>query len=376
MISKTLLMVDSSTAAFSLFLATWSLLCLLDAFLKAKNFPLYLKFIERTGLVIRPFHIRWYTSRAQHYGNRLLGIPLCRRLLDHWFTIGIGFGMIAIAGILLLLTKLLFSQLLAILFSPAPLAKTRAAQEEITLVPLIPGWNIPWSHLPLFLIVLALVGVVHEMGHALAACQASVPVRGFGVFVLVIYPGAFTEIDNDALESQSCWRQLKIYSAGIWNNVGLAVLFAVCLSALPCILSPLYATGDSVTVLWVQPNSGLAGSGGLQPGQQITAINNCQVNDLNSWSACLKRIAQSSQDYCVPKSEFDKNRSATFHEVNGEMQCCDVNRSASHLCFYSQKLNETTLTNIFEYACLPARYVTDFENCTLHCSPKHLQMER
>jgi hypothetical protein len=50
--------------------------------------------------------------------------------------------------------------------------------------------------MPLFVASLVLVGVVHELGHALAACAEKVHVNGFGLFIVLVYPGAFTEIDQ------------------------------------------------------------------------------------------------------------------------------------------------------------------------------------
>lgn len=71
----------------------------------------------------------------------------------------------------------------------------------LTLV--VPGLNVPWWHLPLFILALVIAGIMHELGHALAAVDANVPVSGFGIFIFAIYPGAFTEIDSDAL-SKHC----------------------------------------------------------------------------------------------------------------------------------------------------------------------------
>lgn len=67
------------------------------------------------------------------------------------------------------------------------------------ITPVIPGVNIPLSHLPLFMFVLVVAGVIHELGHALAAINANVRVTGFGIFLYAIYPGAFTEIDTEEL---------------------------------------------------------------------------------------------------------------------------------------------------------------------------------
>jgi hypothetical protein len=42
------------------------------------------------------------------------------------------------------------------------------------LVPLIPGMNVPWNHMPVMICSLIVAGVVHELGHAIAACSEKV----------------------------------------------------------------------------------------------------------------------------------------------------------------------------------------------------------
>lgn len=66
-------------------------------------------------------------------------------------------------------------------------------------MPVVPGVNVPWEHMPLFIVALVIAGVFHELGHALAAINENVDVNGFGVFLLAIYPGAFTEIESESL---------------------------------------------------------------------------------------------------------------------------------------------------------------------------------
>jgi S2P endopeptidase len=69
------------------------------------------------------------------------------------------------------------------------------------LIPIIPGVNIPVSHLPMFIFVLVIAGIVHELGHAVAALISNVRLNGFGFFIFGIYVGAFTELDTDELSN-------------------------------------------------------------------------------------------------------------------------------------------------------------------------------
>lgn len=51
----------------------------------------------------------------------------------------------------------------------------------------------------MFIFVLIIAGILHELGHALAALIANVRLNGFGFFVFGIYVGAFTELDTEEL---------------------------------------------------------------------------------------------------------------------------------------------------------------------------------
>lgn len=47
-----------------------------------------------------------------------------------------------------------------------------------------------------FFFTLLIAGVLHEFGHALAAIAEGRQVRGFGVFIMAIYPGAMVHISD------------------------------------------------------------------------------------------------------------------------------------------------------------------------------------
>lgn len=198
----------------------------------------------------------------------------------------------------------------------------------------------------------------------MAAINENVSVSNFGVFMFGIYPGAFTELDNDTLEAASQYRRLKIYCGGIWHNISMAFFAVACLSAMPYALSTIgYTHGKGVVVTDVRPESGLTSEGGLKPGYVIYAINHCKVFNEEDWVNCLTSINRQNYGYCVPRTEVAANLATKVVNLYGELHCCGTNSTQSSLCFYSKAVNESTLENIFEYSCLPARYVTDHSIC-------------
>jgi len=73
-------------------------------------------------------------------------------------------------------------------------------------------------------------------------------VKGFGVFLFILYPGAFVDISTDQLLSLSACQQLRIFCAGVWHNFVIVVIALIVLVCLPTILAPLYFSGESVLI--------------------------------------------------------------------------------------------------------------------------------
>ncbi len=64
--------------------------------------------------------------------------------------------------------------------------------------------------------------------------------NGVGVFVTYVYPGAYVNIDKcDHIHPD---RRLRIYCAGVWHNIVLALAAMLAVSILPLIIFPFYAT--------------------------------------------------------------------------------------------------------------------------------------
>ncbi|KAJ3438316.1 protease m50 membrane-bound transcription factor site 2 protease [Anaeramoeba flamelloides] len=61
--------------------------------------------------------------------------------------------------------------------------------EQQLITPIIPGVNIPTSHIIYLVLALIFNGVFHELGHALASVSINLPIRKVGFFLAVFYPG-------------------------------------------------------------------------------------------------------------------------------------------------------------------------------------------
>ncbi|KAK3734053.1 hypothetical protein QZH41_015835, partial [Actinostola sp. cb2023] len=116
----------------------------------------YKELLEDNGITLSPCQIRWYTTR---YNRWFTKIGQCNPYLLHaWLTVGVWVGV-----------TLMFSSV-AVLAMTLYKAFTKDAPEQI-LTPVMPGVNLPWSQILYYLITLAISGIYHEAGHAIAAVR-------------------------------------------------------------------------------------------------------------------------------------------------------------------------------------------------------------
>ena len=64
-------------------------------------------------------------------------------------------------------------------------------------------------------VAVLLSAFLHEAGHAVCALVEGVTLNGFGLFLMVLYPGAYVDLDTETLLSRSHLQQLRIYCAGV-----------------------------------------------------------------------------------------------------------------------------------------------------------------
>lgn len=337
------------TTWIALILGFWSSLYLLDAYLKShKTYSRhYFKFLERTGFSISICQCRWYSTL---FNRSFVRIGQWRpRLLRLWFTVGVLFGLVAMLLSVCLLTLLVINTL------------RKEPVEQQVLTPVMPGVNLPTSHLSYYLLTLLVCGILHEMGHAIAAVRENVRVNGFGLFLLILYPGAYVDLSSEHLQVVSPLRQLRIYCAGVWHNFVIVIFALVVIFILPILLIPFYSTGSAVVITQVSENSAVSGPRGLAVGDPVTSISGCRVTDIEDWHACVTHsIKEESIGHCLSRekiSELDATPK-NLTDVAKAVDCCN-STSSTHLCFrYHIKSKSQD-----KYACLPARMTTDRPMC-------------
>jgi hypothetical protein len=190
------------TTAFSVFLIAWSVLYLIDYLLRNWQIGWYLQFVVRHNLVVSPFQIRFYWERFENYlyyrpfENFQTWTATSMRVtkaVELWFTTGSIITLILFLLMPLYLCWLLFTEIFNWMYimqilNSGPLASIRVTNQgqyehpdlnnvpqntmtyvpfhnhvQTGLVPIIPGVNIPVSHLPMFIFVLVIAGILHEV---------------------------------------------------------------------------------------------------------------------------------------------------------------------------------------------------------------------
>jgi membrane-associated protease RseP (regulator of RpoE activity) len=129
----------------------------------------------------------------------------------------LGVAMVVIVSALM--TVMLFISVQHIVVQRAPLT----AANELKNVLAIPGVNdfIPFT----FAVWLGLLAtmVVHEFGHAILCRVEGIRVKAMGVLMAVIPIGAFVEPDEEDQEKTKGLAKMRMFGAGITNNILLGV---------------------------------------------------------------------------------------------------------------------------------------------------------
>ncbi|KAM3836662.1 membrane-bound transcription factor site-2 protease isoform 1-T1 [Vipera latastei] len=328
-------------------LGGWCTIYIADTVLKSSSLKeRYEEWLASYGLSVSPFHVRWQTA----FFNRLFynwgrWKP---RFLYLWFNIGMVFGIAAMFGSVVLLGKTL-TQTLSQMLTENP-----ASQNDQMLQVVVPGVNLPISQLSYFFTAILISGIIHEVGHGVAAIREQVRFNGYGIFIFIVYPGAFVDLFTTHLQLISPIQQLRIFCAGVWHNFVLGAAGLVVLFFLPAILYPFYYTGAGALVTEVTQDSPANGPRGLFVGDIVTSLQDCSVYSVEDWNACLEKLYRKPQTgYCIKSSILQQLSIPVrgFKRLDGTVECCN-NNSLTDVCFsYSNKLN----SHMTQYACLPAR---------------------
>lgn len=137
----------------------------------------------------------------------------------------IGVFMVIIVSVLMV-ALIILSVNMTIALKPEPTAINKPQN-----LFLIPGLNefVPSTFAVWFAFILTLI--VHEFGHAILCRVEEIRVKAMGVLFLIIPIGAFVEPDEEGVKEARSWPRVRMYGAGIMNNLVIGVIcFALLIS--------------------------------------------------------------------------------------------------------------------------------------------------
>lgn len=307
----------------------------------------YQAFLNGTGLTVKFFRIHWYTTALNR--SIVKWASNYPKLLKYSFNVGVWVSVITLPIVFLVYFLWTFFQINETI--------EEQPKHNIGFEIMLPGVNLPLDEIGYYIGALALCSVFHEMGHAFSAVLEDVPVTGFGFYIFLVFPLAYTELSTDQLNAAKIWSKLRVLAAGVWHNIILALLAYLIFSVLGIVFMPLYSTNTAVIVTQVKKDSPLLGVRGIAVNDVITKINKCDVRNMDNWFDCLLETIKRPPGYCI-SSDFVLNHDESvpvYHSMNeGLIECCD-RRNLKNVCFEYLPETDYSVLELPQHVCLNAR---------------------
>ncbi len=145
----------------------------------------------------------------------------------------------------------------------------------ITITPVIPGITVSFATLPYFIVAIMIGAIVHEFAHGIAAVNEKVSLKSTGIFVFLLFFGAFVEPEEEKILKASNRSKMRIMAAGGLANMVVAVFLIIILilpMGIPFLLSPLYETESSGALIVETKANTPAREEGLRVGYVIIGV--------------------------------------------------------------------------------------------------------
>lgn len=138
------------------------------------------------------------------------------------------------------------------------------------VAPLIPGVTMSFNFFLMILIPLIVAVIVHELAHGIAARADNIPVESSGLFLFLIFFGAFVEPDEEFVKTKTIRVQrARLYAAGSGANLTVA---AIALVMVTFIIIPV-PSGALIS----RVDAGTPADGVLVPGMVIIEMNGTAI---------------------------------------------------------------------------------------------------
>lgn len=210
------------------------------------------------------------TDRVGFFDRYLRYAPVLRV----YATLGVVMVAIISAGIAAIL---FLSVRLTFLFRPEPTGIY--APQNIFLIPGINEY-VPSTFAVWFAFVLTIA--IHEWGHGILCRVENITVRSMGALIAVIPIGFFVEPDEQELDKSRGMPKIRMFGAGITNNI---VVGTICFVALILLFGMVVPTGNPV-IAGVYKNYS-AWDAGVPAPSVITAVNGIPVTSRDDVSRIL-----------------------------------------------------------------------------------------
>ena len=191
-------------------------------------------------------------------------------------------GVAMVVVISIIMTVLLFISIQFILVQQPPLT---AANEPKNILA-IPGVNdfIPFTFA--VWVGLLVTMIVHEFGHAILCRVEGIRVKSMGVLMAVIPIGAFVEPDEEDQEKTKGLPKMRMFGAGITNNI---LLGFACFALLVFLLGFAVPLSSPAPLIWSVTGNYPAYEAGVIPHSLIREVNGVPVSTRDEVTALLNK---------------------------------------------------------------------------------------
>lgn len=189
-------------------------------------------------------------------------------------------GVVMVVIVSALMTIMLFFSIQHIVIQRPPLT----AANDLKNVLAIPGVNdfIPFT-VAVWLGLLATM-VVHEFGHAVLCRVEGIRVRSMGILMAVIPIGAFVEPDEEDQEKTKGLKKMRMFGAGITNNILLGL---ACFALVVFLLG--FAVPVTTPLIHGVYQDSPASAAGVVPNTLLKEVNGIPVSSRDDVATLLNR---------------------------------------------------------------------------------------
>jgi len=250
------------------YLAVWAVIVLLAIALKA----------DKHGIIAKPYYVMLKTQVFNSWMERIGG-----RFRKGWLTyfdigaaMGIGLTIFVMISLILNMFNLL--------------TRPSVSGPALLIIP-IPGVTIPSNIFVYILISIAVLLIPHEAAHGIASVIDKVPIKSSGVFLAVVLPGGFVEIDEENLSKRKPLTKLRVFAAGSFTNVVTWLIVILLITNFATSISPLYNPNSSGVIITDLVPGGAAQANNIPAWSVLSQINGTSVQSISSLQTYLSSLS-------------------------------------------------------------------------------------